>query len=159
MMVEYKIINGLHMHDMEDFERVVNEHLESGWELVGGVSSIGTASKAGPIQAISRKSRVSEMDIYLVMAGHDDEGADPVKAFEDESKAEDFAKYCIDYQATKPEWPTESATEKEMNDFYEVDDLWQKAHPAGIHSDADRYYARFIEYIETFTDSPEQQDE
>ena len=53
-MKEYKIIEGSKFTATEEFVEVINKLLRDGWELEGGVSSIGIAKYAHLIQALSR---------------------------------------------------------------------------------------------------------
>lgn len=42
--MDYKVIQG---ENRQEFERLVREHLNDGWELVGGVSTVVVPIEAG----------------------------------------------------------------------------------------------------------------
>ena len=58
--LEYTVVEGVLLDNMQDFVALINTMILNGWELCGGVSSIGTASRVWPIQAMIKRDKSME---------------------------------------------------------------------------------------------------
>lgn len=69
--------------------------------------------------------------IFVVEAGVDYEGSSPIRAFAERYDADEFARECTEYQATRPQWPSDDLSEERIQKWSEADKAWCAAHPGG----------------------------
>ena len=73
--------------------------------------------------------------IFLVMGDTDYEGSIPIRSFELEYDAKQFAKRCTDHQAKHRPCPPLEAPEGQWDKWYKQNANWEAKHPAKPYSD------------------------
>lgn len=82
--------------------------------------------------------------VYVLVAGWDYEGSNPVSVFEDRYAGEAAATMCWEHKSSKPAWPETDADDDAIAKWSQADTAWRNASPAG-HDNADADYYSIIE--------------
>lgn len=86
---------------------------------------------------ITEADVTDEMDIYILSAGTNYEGASVIAAFHNQADAEELAEKCRQFDKIKPRCPDQDASDDAWGKWVKKEKAWKKKHPAG--SDYDYY--------------------